>query len=210
MKTKLFKSSLAALAIAILFAFTPPATTRFIVDKNATVLEWTGKKLTGEHKGRVAVSAGELITDGKTVKQGNFEIDLNALTVTDITDPDYNAKLVGHLKNEDFFNVSAYPTASFVLSSVTSKGGDQYQLKGKLTVKGITKDIEFPAVIKNDGKRLTAHAKIKVDRTQFNIRYGSASFFDNLGDKAIDNEFELDLKLVAVAASTEVSSKSKK
>jgi polyisoprenoid-binding protein YceI len=104
---------------------------------------------------------------------------------------------VGHLKNEDFFNVAKFPKSTFEVISVTPKAGDEYLVKGKLTIKGITNDVEFPATIKNDGKKLTATAKIIVDRTKYDIRYGSSSFFDNLGNKAISNEFELDLNLVA-------------
>jgi polyisoprenoid-binding protein YceI len=200
MKTKSsLKLTIIALIVGALFAFTPPVTSKFVVDKTASTLVWTGKKITGEHTGNVQLASGELIAEGKIVKQGNFEIDLTSISVTDIKDPEYNAKLVGHLKNEDFFHVDQFPKASFTITSITPKSGEQYDVNGKLTLKGVTKDITFPATIKNDGKKISATAKIKVDRTQFNIRYGSASFFDSLGDKAIDNEFVLDLNLVANA-----------
>jgi len=193
------RSSFAAIAIALLAAFTTPPVSKFTIDKKASTLSWTGKKITGEHTGNVQISSGELVVEGNLIKQGAFDIDLTTISVTDITDADYNAKLVGHLKNDDFFGVEKYPKATFVISAVTPKGGNEYLVKGKLTLKGTTKDMEFPATIKTEGKKLTASAKIVVDRTQFNIRYGSASFFDHLGDKAINNEFELDVKLVANA-----------
>ncbi|HEY5823579.1 MAG TPA: YceI family protein [Cyclobacteriaceae bacterium] len=199
MKTKsIFNIALALLFISSLFAFTnPPAATKFKVDTKSSTLVWTGKKFTGQHTGNVQLSAGELTAEGKTVKQGNFEIDLSTITSTDVTDPNYNAKLVGHLKSDDFFGVEKFPKSSFVLSSITPKTGDEYLVKGKLTIKGITNDIEFPATIKNDGKNLTATAKIIVDRSKYNIKYNSSSFFENLGDKVIYDEFELDLNLVA-------------
>ena len=199
MKTKsIFNIALAILSISSLLAFTnPPATTKYKVDTKSSTLAWTGKKFTGQHTGNVQLSSGELIAEGKTVKQGNFEIDLNTITSTDVTDPNYNAKLVGHLKNDDFFGVDKFPKASFVLSSITPKAGDEYFVKGKLTIKGITNDIEFPATIKNDGKNLNATAKIIVDRSKYNIKYNSSSFFENLGDKVIYDDFELDLNLVA-------------
>ncbi|HEY9005428.1 YceI family protein [Ohtaekwangia sp.] len=193
----LLRATLLALLVVTLLSFTKPAPVKFKVDPKASTLVWTGKKVTGQHTGHVTVSSGELTAEGKVVKQGSFEIDLTALTVTDIKDAGGNAKLVGHLKNEDFFNVAKFPKATFTISSVTPKAGDEYTVKGKLTIKGITNDIEFPATIKHDGKKLTAKAKIVVDRTKYDIRYGSASFFDNLGDKAIANDFELDLDLVA-------------
>lgn len=184
--------------ITSLFAFiAPPAPVKFKVDSKASTLVWTGKKFTGQHTGTILLSSGEIATEGKAVKQGNFEIDVTSLTVTDIKDASSNAKLVGHLKNNDFFGVDQFPKASFVISSVTPKTGDEYTVKGKLTLKGITNDIAFPAVIKNDGKKLTAVAKITVDRSKYNIKFKSPSFFENLGDGVIYDEFELDLNLVA-------------
>ncbi|HEY9047297.1 MAG TPA: YceI family protein [Ohtaekwangia sp.] len=193
----LFRATIFALMVVTLLSFTKPAPVKFKVDPKASTLVWTGKKVTGQHTGTVPLSAGELTTEGKIIKQGTFEIDLASLTVTDLKDAGANGKLVGHLKNEDFFNVAKFPKATFTIASVTPKAGDEYIVKGKLTIKGITNDIEFPATIKNDGKKLTAKAKIVVDRTKYDIRYGSSSFFDNLGDKAISNDFELDLDLVA-------------
>ena len=200
MKTKINLNyvPLTMAAIFALLAFiVPPPAAKFKVDTKASTLTWVGKKITGQHTGAVPISTGELVSDGKLLKEGSFEIDVNALTVTDITDKDGNAKLVGHLKSDDFFGTTKFPKATFVISSVTPKSGNDYTVKGKLTIKGKTNEIEFPATIVHDAKKVTATAKIVVDRTKFDIRYGSKSFFDNLGDKAIYDEFELDLKLVA-------------
>lgn len=200
MKTKI-NLNYVPLAMAATFALlafiVPPPAAKFKVDTKASTLTWVGKKITGQHAGAVPISTGELVSDGKLLKEGSFEIDVNALTVTDITDKDGNAKLVGHLKSDDFFGTTKFPKATFVISSVTPKSGNDYTVKGKLTIKGKTNEIEFPATIVHDAKKVTATAKIVVDRTKFDIRYGSKSFFDNLGDKAIYDEFELDLKLVA-------------
>ena len=199
MKTKSTLSLfLIALTLIVLPSFlNAPRASKFKVDSKASTLAWTGKKVTGEHTGLITVSNGELILEDKTIKQGSFDIDLTSIAVTDITDADKNAKLVGHLKSDDFFGVAAFPKATFVISSVTAKSGDEYSIQGKLTIKGKTNEIEFPAVIKNDGKQLTALAKITVDRSKYDIRYGSKSFFENLGDKVIYDDFELNLKLVA-------------
>jgi polyisoprenoid-binding protein YceI len=198
MKT-LWRVHLAMFVVGGLLAFTVPAPVKYKVDTKASTLVWTAKKVTGEHKGTVPVASGELTVEGKLVKQGSFDIDLSALTVTDITDAGSNAKLVGHLKSDDFFSVEKFPKASFAVTSFTPKAGDEYLVKGKLTIKGITNDVEFPATVKTDGKKLTATAKILVDRTKYDIRFRSASFFENLGDKAIENNFELALTLVANA-----------
>lgn len=174
-----------------------PRQEKFQVDTAASTLTWNAKKVTGEHYGNVQIASGELATDGKVIKQGSFEIDLSTLTVTDVTNAESNAKLVRHLKSDDFFSVEKHPKANFSITSVTPKAGDEYTVKGKLTIKGITNEIEFPANIIRNGKKITASAKIVVDRTQYDIRYRSSNYFENLGDKAISNEFELNLKLVA-------------
>jgi polyisoprenoid-binding protein YceI len=190
------------LLAASFFAFVrPSATVTYQVDTQQSKIIWKGKKVTGEHYGNVSLSGGSLTaTDGK-LKGGSFETDLRTLTVTDLTDKDYNAKLVGHLKGDDFFAVEKHPVSKFVITRVAPLSGDQVTVAGKLTIKGITKDISFPATVKADAGKLTASAKIPVDRTQFDIKYRSANFFENLGDKAISNDFELDVTLVAPAAS---------
>ena len=201
MKLKTFATPLCwVLGLLALSAFLEkPAEEKFVVDTQASTLVWTAKKVTGSHTGAVTLAAGELALEGKALKRGSFDIDLSSITVTDITDPQSNAKLVGHLKGEDFFSVNAFPKASFVLTSAAPQAGTTYLVKGKLTIKGITNDVEFPASIIKDGKKLTATGKIVVDRTKYDIRYRSTNFFENLGDKAIENEFTLDIKLVATA-----------
>src|SRR5690606_35721546 len=110
---------------------------------------------------------------------------------------EYRDKLVNHLKSDDFFGVEKYPTAKFEITKVVSQGNDQYLVTGNLTIKATTKEIEFPATIKAEGEALTASAQITVDRSEYDIRYGSSSFFDNLGDKVIYDDFNLDVTLVA-------------
>lgn len=188
------------LVAGTLFSFTyGPAPVKFKVDEKASTIGWIGKKVTGQHTGNVQIASGELTVDKKAIKGGSFEIDMTSMTVTDITDPNGNARLLGHLKNDDFFGVEKFPKASFAITSVTPVKGDEYTVKGNLTIKGITSPVEFPATVKNDGKKLTATAKIIVDRTKYDIKYRSTNFFENLGDKAISDNFELDVTLVAAA-----------
>ena len=191
--------SLFALTAIIFFSFTGISTTltNFKVDTKKSKLNWIGKKVTGEHTGDISISSGILVVDGKLVKSGTFDIDMKSITVTDLKDSTYNQKLLGHLKSEDFFNIEKHSKANFVISKVTPKSGNDYDVSGKLTIKNITHDITFPATITSTATNLTAVAKIVVDRTKYDIKYGSGSFFDNLGDKAIDNDFILNLNLVA-------------
>lgn len=191
-----------AAAVVTAFAFTTPTEKKAInytVDTKSTTATWVGKKVTGQHSGGISISKGTVTADGKNLTAGNFEFDMNSITCTDLTDKDYNAKLVGHLKGDDFFAVAKNPTAKFVLTKATLKSGNDYDVTGNLTIKGITNEITFPAMIKLDDKTVVAVAKIMVNRTKFDIKYGSASFFESIGDKAISDEFELDVNVVATA-----------
>lgn len=198
MKSKLILVvSVLTVAIA-LFSFAAPPSVKYKVDTKQSTLQWTGKKVTGQHHGTIPISAGEFNADGTLIKDGSFEVNVAGLTNTDLTDDESNAKLVRHLKSDDFFGVEKYPTATFTITSVTPKSGNEYTVKGNLTIKGKTNEIEFPAVVTTEGKSIVATAKIPVDRSKYDVRYGSKSFFDNLGNKYIDDEFQLDLKLVGV------------
>ncbi len=172
--------------------------TTYKVDAQQSKLVWTGKKVTGEHTGLAPITGGTvLLTDGSKLKGGSFEINLKDLTVTDITDADGNAKLVGHLKGDDFFAVAKHPTAQFVITSATPTTPGNYNVTGKLTIKGITNEVTFPTQVKADPGKLTATANITVDRTKYDIKFRSTNFFENLGDKAIYNDFTLNVTLVA-------------
>jgi polyisoprenoid-binding protein YceI len=116
--------------------------------------------------------------------------------MTSLKDADGSARLETHLKSDDFFSVQKFPTSTFVISKIDSKGGDQYVVKGNLTIKGITNEVEFPATIQIAKGQVSAQAKIVVDRTKFDIRYRSGNFFENLGDKVIDDNFEMTVDLV--------------
>jgi polyisoprenoid-binding protein YceI len=194
--------SLVAVAAISAFAFTTPTVkkaTTYTVDTKATSATWVGKKVTGQHTGAISITKGSAVADGKNITAGNFEFDMNSITCTDLTDKGYNDKLIGHLKSDDFFSTAKNPTAKFVLTKATLKSGNDYDVVGNLTIKGITNEITFPAMIKLDDKAMVTVAKIMVNRTKFDIKYGSASFFESIGDKAINDEFELDVNVVATA-----------
>lgn len=169
----------------------------FAVDSKQSTVVWTGKKVTGEHKGNVSISSGKLNVVDNKLEGGTFVINLASITVTDITEADKNAKLVGHLKGEDFFGTDKFPTSQLVITKAVSKGGEQYEITGNLTIKGITQPVTFPATVKVSDKNIAAKAQITVNRTKYDIKYKSANYFENLGDKAIYDDFTLDVNLVA-------------
>lgn len=167
------------------------------VDAEHSKLTWLAKKVTGEHTGTINVSTGSLNVDNNALKGGSFDLDTRTIAVTDLTDKESNAKLLGYLKGDDFFAVDKFDKAKFVITSVAAKGAGLYDVKGKLTIKGITNEISFPANVKIEDTKLTATAKIIVDRTKYGIKFGSKSFFANIGDKAIYDDFELNILLAA-------------
>jgi len=167
------------------------------VDEQHSKLTWLAKKVTGEHSGNVKVTGGSLLLDNNVLKGGSFDIDTRSITVTDVTDPETNGKLLGHLKGEDFFSVEKFPTAKFTITSVKPTGAGKYDVTGKLTIKGITNDVAFPATVKAEGNKVQADAKITVDRTKYGIKFRSKNFFENLGDKTIYDDFDLNVTLAA-------------
>lgn len=160
-----------------------------------STIVWTAKKVTGKHNGTVAIKEGHLDINDGILKGGSFVIDMTSITVTDLQGGG-KAKLEGHLRSDDFFSVETFPTATLVITEATSKGDGNYDIKADLTIKGITNPIAFSAIVKPEGKLIKATADIKVDRTLYDVRYGSGKFFKDLGDSMIYDEFELAVSLV--------------
>jgi polyisoprenoid-binding protein YceI len=197
---KLIYLSMIAIVTITSFAFKPTSVVMqgtYTVDTKKTKAVWLAKKVTGEHTGNITFASGSVQFDGKHVTGGTFEFDMNSITNTDLTDKGYNDKLIGHLKSEDFFSVAKFSTAKFVITKVVPKSGDNYDVTGNLTIKGITNEITFPAVIKATPARIITVAKITINRTKFDIKYGSASFIEGIGDKAINDDFTLDIEVLA-------------
>ncbi|SKB30101.1 Polyisoprenoid-binding protein YceI [Parapedobacter luteus] len=192
-------STLFSVALLLTFyAFTLPAADVFKVDTTKSKIAWTGRNVAGgKHTGEIGISQGDLTFDGDKLTGGTFTIDINAITVTDLTG-DRAARLANHLKSEDFFDAPKFGTAVFKVTKVSGSGSD-LSITGDLTIKGITKPITFPATVHQSGNMVHAIAKeVKIDRTQFDIKYRSGNFFSGLGDRAISDEFQLDIEIVAV------------
>ncbi len=164
--------------------------------QHATKIYWKGTKPTGEHNGIIKLKEGGkfVVEEGKLVG-GKFIIDMTTIANIDLDDEGMNAKLVGHLKSADFFNVDSFPVANFViLEVVLLKGDDAFNttLKGNLTMKDITHGIEFKANVKiNNGNVSAVSEEFVLDRTKWGINYKSKSVFKELKDKFINDEFAL-------------------
>ena len=165
------------------------------VDVTKSVVNWTGKKVTGEHHGTIAVKEGNLDEKNGKVTGGKIVMDMPSIADLDMTDPGMNAKLIGHLKSDDFFGVVTYPTSELVINKVEANGAN-LTFSGDMTIKGITNPATFIATSSKDGKATIYKGTLTVDRSKYNVRFGSKSFFENLGDKVIYDEFTLDFNLV--------------
>ncbi|MDC6351838.1 YceI family protein [Zeaxanthinibacter sp. PT1] len=156
------------------------------VNTEKSTVTWKAYKVTGSHYGEVQLESGALVFDNDQLTGGEFTVNMTSLVATDL-EGESKGKLEGHLKSEDFFSVSEFPKANLVITEVESTGKNSYEVTGDLTIKGITKPITFDMSVY--GSKATA--TLKVDRAEYNVRYGSGSFFDNLGDKTIYDEFDL-------------------
>ena len=149
-------------------------------------LLWKGFKPTGSHNGTVKLTSGVLSVSNGLVKAGEFVIDMNS-----ITDADGSTRLDGHLKSADFFDVEKYPTSKFVVTSSNLKEG-KVMVTGNLTIKDVTKSITIPATISEAEGVVTFKSEtFELNRADFNVKYGSKSFFDNLKDKFINDNMEM-------------------
>ena len=166
------------------------------VDVAASNVEWVGKKVTGQHNGTIKLTGGRLeMDDSGNLTGGLFTVDMKSIVCLDLSG-DSKGKLEGHLKSDDFFGVEKYPTSTFVITKAVPQGPGKYKVVGNVTIKGTTEEIQFPVSIEEKGGKLTATADISIDRSKFDIRYGSGSFFDNLGDKTIYDNFDLTVSIV--------------
>ncbi|WP_436516826.1 YceI family protein [Ekhidna sp. To15] len=166
------------------------------VSTEESTVEWVGKKVTGQHNGVISLQGGRLeMVEGQLVG-GIFTIDMTTITDTDLSGGS-KEKLEGHLKSDDFFGVEKFPTATFVITKAVPQGPGKYKIIGNITIKGKTEEIQFPATIEEKDGKMVASADLSIDRSKFDVRYGSGSFFDNLGDKTIYDNFDLSISLVA-------------
>jgi len=191
MKKLLFLPLLAILVMAA----KSPAT--YKVDTQSSSIVWMGYKVTGKHTGTVKVKNGVLAMDNGQLTGGSFDVDVTSITCTDL-EGEYAGKLVGHLKSDDFLGADNFPTASFVITkAIPQDTKGNYKILGNLTIKGVTKEAKFFANVAEANGMVNAAGKITIDRSDYNMRYGSGSFFDGLGDKTIYDEFDLQVALVA-------------
>ena len=162
------------------------------VDVAKSTINWKGYKPTGSHNGIISLTSGELIMEEGVIKGGSFMV--NMLT---IKDADGSEKLEGHLKSADFFEIEVYPTSTFEIKNSSIEDGKTI-LTGDITIKGITKQLTFSAVVtETEGTVTLTSETIQINRTDFNVKYKSKSFFNDLKEKFINDEFDLQVTILA-------------
>lgn len=186
------KKTILSIALVAVFGLTATASTPIENEKkevkvSESTVTWKGYKVTGEHNGSIKLQSGFLEMKGKKLIGGEFVVDMTTLSNNDLESGQGKEKLEGHLKSADFFGVDANPTSKLVFTSVKPMNENSYTVTGDLTIKGITKPVTLVVSMFENKATVT----VKVDRTKFDIKYGSGSFFDNLGDKAIYDDFDL-------------------
>jgi polyisoprenoid-binding protein YceI len=174
----------------------------YVVDVANSTFGWHAKKVTGQHFGTVKIASGSIFRNKGMLNGGEFVMDMTSIADTDITNPDYREKLEGHLKSPEFFDVAKYPKAFFkikVWAPIKDAQPDavNYYVKGDLTIKGITKEISFPAKVNVGENTITAYADFNIDRTDFGLKYNSIKFDPGIGDKMVNDEFNVKINVIA-------------
>jgi polyisoprenoid-binding protein YceI len=185
------RRTLLLLALSGIFLINIRAQEKLNADTGKTKLLWLGEKVTGQHTGTINLQSGWINWLDNKIVSGEFIIDMKSLK-----DSESNERLEGHLKSDDFFGVEKFPTSMLVISGSTPFDKGTGVVSGTLTIKGVTNPIEYKATTQKKEDGIWFFSNIIVDRTKYNVRYGSGSFFDNLGDKTIYDEFKLKVNLL--------------
>lgn len=173
------------------------------VDTQASSIKWVGSKPGGDHHGTIGIKEGNLTINGESVASGAFIIDMNSIKNEDLTDGKMNDMLVNHLKSADFFDVATYPESSFAITKVEAVSANDsisHMISGNLRMKDVEKNITFGAKITKEGDTYKAvTVPFTIDRTQWNVKYGSKSLFAELKDNIVNDNIELQITIVAKA-----------
>lgn len=183
-----------------------PGDIKLMADTKQSVIHWTGSKPTGKHNGTISINEGDVTVKDGQIQNGTFILDMNSITVTDLKPGDGKEDLESHLKGtspkngeDDFFNVKKYPTGKFIISKVADENGKTI-VYGNLTLKNVTKAVNFPAAVTASDSLVTIESEpLVINRTYWNINYGSRSVFKNLADKFINDEVEIKVSVKATS-----------
>jgi polyisoprenoid-binding protein YceI len=185
------------LGVAALIFSTAVSAQTFQVDPTHSSVQWKGAKVIGDsHTGNIAIKSGEIAYGKEGPTSAVIVVDMSTITNTDLKDAEYNKKLVGHLKSDDFFSVDKHPEAKLTIKKFTKTGKEDFKLEGDLSIKGIVKPVSLTAKVQQEKQDITKIvADLEFDRTEFDVRYGSGKFFQGLGDKVIADKIQVKVEL---------------
>ena len=172
---------------------------KFRIQQVSSTVNWTGKKVLGLHTGSINIADGFIEVTDNTIVGGEIQIDMTSIVITDIEDKKTNQDFLSHLLNDDFFSVDKFKIAKLIITDSRKIETNKFNIDGNLTIKDISHPISFIATVEIFTKTLHSLGEVVIDRTLYNIRYGSGKFIDNLGDKLIYDDFVLQFKLVGEA-----------
>lgn len=177
----------------------------YTVDAAASTIGWKGSKvISSSHTGTIAIEEGSLSTENGNLTAGSFTIDMTSIKNTDIEDAEKKAQLLGHLSSEAFFGVDSFPKGKFEVTKAeiieNDENGATHKISGNLTLRGITREITFPATVTMEEDKITATAATTINRMEWNVSWGNekdAGAREKLKDNFISNDIELNINLVA-------------
>lgn len=190
------KRTLIIISVLLAFAYSATAQVRYTADTAKTVLQWKATKVVGGHTGKIELKNGWIDWKRNSILSGAFIIDMKTIRDEDLTDDKMKSTLENHLKSDDFFGVEKYPETLLEITSPVAFRKGEALVNAFLTIKGVRQPVVFTAKVKEEGNELIFTAPVTVDRTRFGLKYGSGKFFANLGDKAISDNFTVDVTLL--------------
>jgi len=185
------------IAISALIFSTVAGAQSFQIDPAHSTLQWTGSKVIGDsHTGTLGIKSGEIVYGKEGPTSAVVIVDMNSITNSDVKAAEWNKKLVDHLKSDDFFSIAKHPEAKLTIKKFTKTGQEDFKLEGDLSIKGIVKPVSLNAKVQQDKQAITKIiADLEFDRTDFDVRYASGKFFQNLGDKMISDKIQVKVEL---------------
>jgi polyisoprenoid-binding protein YceI/rhodanese-related sulfurtransferase len=172
------------------------------VDLAESRVEWVGRNLLNKHYGRIAPKSAKLHFDQGELVGGEFTLDMRAITCQDLAGDPLHDVLISHLMSHDFFDVELYPEARFVITATervagATPGAPNVAVSGELTLKNVSRAVEFVATagLTTEGKA-AAQAAFAIDRTQWNVLYGSGKYFRHLAGHLVNDLIEIQLRIV--------------
>ena len=163
----------------------------YTINPDQSIIVWTGREVTtSKHFGNIYFASGQFEVKSGLISSGEFVVDMTTIDNQDLPE-DRRGRLEAHLKSDDFFSVESHPTALLSILSSESVAEGKWLVSGELTIKTFTHPVVFEMLNSNDGWK----ANLVFDRSKYEVKFRSGTFFENLGDKLIYDDIELAINL---------------